>query len=202
MAARPLDDAPEVEVRSRAELRAWFGANHARPKGVWLVTHKKSGGDLHLPYEAVVRECLCFGWIDSLGRAKDGARTMLYVAPRKAGSNWSRVNKAHVEALAAEGLIAPPGRAAIDRAKTDGTWAALDGVEALEVPPDLALALDAAGARAVWDGFPRSVRRGALEVLLNARRAVTRAAKVAAIAEAATQGERPFQWRRPGRDEA
>jgi uncharacterized protein YdeI (YjbR/CyaY-like superfamily) len=193
--ARPLEQAEEVEVRSRAELRAWLAANHAQPKGVWLVSGKKAS-EHYLSYEDVVRECLAFGWVDSLGRAKDDLRSMLWIAPRTRGSNWSAINKAHVAALEAEGLMAPPGRAAVDRARADGTWAALDGVEALEVPPDLARALDEAGARATWDAFPRSVRRGVLEILLNAKRPETRAAKVATVAEATARGERPLQWRR------
>lgn len=193
--ARPLEQAQEVEVRSRAELRAWLAANHGRKSGVWLVSGKKAS-EHYLPYEDIVRECLAFGWVDSLGRAKDAQRSMLWIAPRKAGSNWSRINKAHVERLEAEGLMAPPGRAAVERARADGTWTALDGVEALEVPPDLARALDEAGARATWDEFPRSVRRGVLETLLNARRPETRSGKVAAIVEATARGERPLQWRR------
>ena len=197
MAKRPLDDAPEVEVLSRAELRAWLSANQARPSGVWLVTHKKAHGAPHVSYEEIVLECLSHGWIDSLGRAKDERRTMLYIAPRKAGSNWSRPNQERVERLEAEGLMTPTGRAAVDRARADGTWTALDGVEALEVPPDLAGALDAAQARPTWDAFPRSVRRGILELLLNARRPGTRAAKVAAVVDAASRGERPFQWGKP-----
>ena len=120
---------------------------------------------------------------------------MLWISPRRKGSNWSRVNKAHVERLEAQGLMTPAGRAAVERAKVDGTWAALDGVEALEVPPDLAGALDGP-LREVWDGWPRSVRRGALEILLNAKRPETRAAKIAAIVEAARAGGRPFQWRK------
>ena len=194
MAKRPLDDAEEVEVLSRAGLRAWLSANHARPAGVWLVTHKKAQGAAHVTYEEIVLECFAHGWIDSLGRAKDDRRTMLYVAPRKPGSNWSRPNKERVARLEAEGLLTPAGRATIERAKADGTWTALDGVEALEVPPDLAHALAAAQALPVWDAYPRSVKRGALELLLNARRPATRAAKVAAIVEAAAKGERPFQW--------
>ena len=194
MAKRPLDNAPEVEVLTRADLRAWLLANHGQPRGVWLVTHKKAQGAAHVSYEEIVLECLAFGWVDSLGRAKDERRSMLWISPRKPGSNWSRFNKALVERLEAEGLMTPMGRAAIDRAKQDGTWTALDAVEALEVPPDLAQALDAAQARPAWDAYPRSVRRGVLELLLNAKRPETRAAKVAAIAEAAAKGERPFQW--------
>jgi len=197
MAKRPLDDAPEVEVLSREELRVWLAANHGQASGVWLVTHKKSQGTVHVTYEEIVLECLAHGWIDSLGRARDERRTMLYIAPRKPGSNWSRPNKERVERLEALDLMTPTGRAAVDRAKADGTWTALDGVEALEVPPDLAAALDGARARAAWDAYPRSVKRGILELLLNARRPETRAAKVAAIAGAAAKGERPFQWGRP-----
>jgi uncharacterized protein YdeI (YjbR/CyaY-like superfamily) len=192
---RPLSDAPEVEVQSRADLRAWLTANHAASSGVWLVSYKKSGGDRYLAYEDIVQECLAHGWVDSLARSKDDRRSMLWISPRRKGSNWSRVNKAHIERLEAQGLMTPSGRAAVERAKGDGTWTALDGVENLEVPQDLATALEG-DLRPVWDGYPRSVKRGALEILLNAKRPETRAAKIAAIVEAARSGERPFQWRK------
>ena len=195
MASRPLSAAPEVEVTSRAELRAWLGANHATSTGVWLVTYKKSGGAAYVPTEEIVLECLAHGWVDSLTRGKDERRSMLWISPRRKGSNWSRVNKPFVGRLEAEGLMTSSGRAAVERARADGTWSALDGVEALEVPPDLAAALGD-DLRATWDAWPRSVRRGALEILLNAKRPETRAAKIAAIVEAARAGERPFQWRK------
>ena len=185
----------EIEIPSRAALRDWLAAHHGRKTGLWLVTYKKAAGDLHLPYPQIVQECLAWGWIDSLPRRKDDLRSMLWIAPRKPGSNWSRVNKAHIATLEAEGLLTPAGRAAVDRARAEGTWDALDAVEDGVIPPDLAAAFDAApGTRAIWDGWPRSVRRGALEILLNARRPATRAARIAAILDAAARGERPFQW--------
>ena len=104
------------------------------------------------------------------------------------------MNKAHVERLEAEGLMTPAGRAAVERAQAERTWTALDGVEALEVPPDLAAALEGS-LREVWESWPRSVKRGALEILLNTRRPETLAPKLAAIREAAETGQRPFQWR-------
>ena len=56
------------------------------------------------------------------------------------------------------------GLAAVAAARADGSWWALDAVEDLLEPPDLAAALDAsADARASWDGFPRSTRRAILE---------------------------------------
>jgi uncharacterized protein YdeI (YjbR/CyaY-like superfamily) len=197
MAKRPREDAPEVEVASRSDLRAWLDAHHMRSTGIWLVTYKRSDPDRYLPYDAIVEECLAFGWVDSLPRAKDEARTMLWIAPRKAGSNWSKANKERIARLEAGGLMTDAGRRVVDRAKEDGTWSALDGVEALEVPPDLLAALNATPpARANWDAFPRSVRRGVLEQILNAKRPETRRTRIEETARLAAENLRPFQWRR------
>ncbi len=196
MAKKPLQDAPEVEVASRAELRAWLAANQDRPSGVWLVSYKKSDPGRYLSYDEIVEECLCFGWVDSLSRGKDAARSMLWIAPRKPGSNWSASNKTRVARLEAAGLMTDAGRRPIALAKAEGGWTRLDAVEALEVPGDLGQAFDAhPGARAHWDGFPRSVRRGILEWILNAKRPETRAARVAETALKAARGERANQWR-------
>jgi uncharacterized protein YdeI (YjbR/CyaY-like superfamily) len=191
-----LSQTPEVEVTSRIALRGWLVANHGQKDGVWLVTYKKAAGDRYLPYPDIVQECLCFGWVDSLPRKKDDLRSMLYISPRKPGSNWSRVNKDHVKALTQAGLMTPAGQVVIDRAKADGSWTALDDVENGVIPPDLAAAFAAhPGALDQWLAFPKSVRRGVLEILLNTRRPATRAAKIDTIATLTARGERPFQWR-------
>lgn len=189
-----------VEVRSQEELRAWLVAHHAQADSIWLVTWKK-GSAAHLPYGAIVDEALCFGWVDSRPRRLDDARTMVLLSPRRAGSAWSGVNKARVARLLAEGRMARPGLAAIDRAKADGTWTVLDGASALAIPDDLAAALDAVGARATFDSFPASARRAILEWITLAKRSETRAARVAETARAAARGERANAWRKPPRAE-
>lgn len=93
MAKRGLDNAPQVQIESRKELRDWLSANAETSSGAWIVAFKKAEPERYLPLSDVVDEALCFGWIDSLPRAKDAARSMLYISPRKSGSNWSRVNK-------------------------------------------------------------------------------------------------------------
>jgi uncharacterized protein YdeI (YjbR/CyaY-like superfamily) len=189
-----------VEVTSRAALRAWLEANHGRSQSVWLVTYKKAAGDRHLPYDAIVEEALCFGWVDSLPRKLDAERSMLLLSPRKAGSAWSAVNKARVEALAVAGLIAAPGLAKIEAAKADGAWTRLDGVERLEVPADLAAALAALPPAADnFAAFPRSTRRGILEWILQAKRPDTRAKRIEETARLAAQNVRANQFRQPGR---
>ena len=122
---------------------------------------------------------------------------MLYVAPRKPGSGWSRVNKAHAERLIETGQMAPSGRAAINRAKADGSWSLLDDVENLVVPDDLAAALEARPpAPDEWGGFPHSVKRGILEWIVQAKRPATRARRIEETASMAQRGERANQWPR------
>ncbi len=194
MAKRPLSDAEEVEFPSRATLRKWLGKNHGRPTGIWAVTYKKAVTDKYVSTGEIVQECLCHGWVDSLSRGKDDQRTMLWISPRKPGSNWSRVNKNFVAKLEAEGLMTDAGRAVIERAKADDTWTALDDVENGVIPPDLQSEFDARpGTEETWHNFPRSVRRAALEQLLNAKRAETRAKRIDHIIEKTSAGERPFQ---------
>jgi uncharacterized protein YdeI (YjbR/CyaY-like superfamily) len=187
-----LDDAPQVHADDRAAWRTWLEANHASATGAWLVTWKASSGRAtDLDYEAAVLEALCFGWVDSTGGRVDDERGKLYFAPRKVRSAWAATNKARVEHLMAEGLMAPAGLAAIERAKANGSWEILDSVERLEVPPDLATALDAnPPAAANFAAFPRSVRKQILARVAFAVRPETRAARVAEIAQAAARNER------------
>jgi len=185
-----LSNAEKVEVKTRKELRDWLSENYARTKGVWLITYKKSS-QYYLAYQAIVQECLCFGWIDSLPRKLDEDRTMLYISPRKKGSNWSKVNKSYIAKLQAEKLIHPAGLEKIEQAKQDGSWAFLDDVEALILPDDLKLAFDNnLVARSHWDKFPPSVKRGILEWIKNAKKPATRAKRIADTVNKAAQNIR------------
>jgi uncharacterized protein YdeI (YjbR/CyaY-like superfamily) len=192
-----MPEPPEnsVVAGTRTEWRAWLEANHARDEGVWLVTYKKGSGKPYLDYDAAVEEALCFGWVDSKPGKLDDERTMLYYAPRKPRSGWSRPNKERVERLIAAGLMAPAGLAKVEAAKADGSWSALDAVEALEVPADLSAALDAdPEARRHFDAFPRSAKRGILEWVCAAKKPETRAKRVEETARFAAQNVRANQW--------
>jgi uncharacterized protein YdeI (YjbR/CyaY-like superfamily) len=193
-----FDEAPEVQPPDRAGWRQWLESNHATARGAWLVMWRPTSGRSNVDYEAAVEEALCFGWVDSRGGAVDDERTKLYFAPRQPRSGWARPNKERVERLIAAGLMAPAGLAAIDRARSNGSWTILDAVERLEVPDDLGRALDATPpAREHWDDFPRSARRAILEWIALARRDETRARRIEATAEAAQRNERANE-RRPG----
>ncbi|HWT23625.1 MAG TPA: YdeI/OmpD-associated family protein, partial [Solirubrobacteraceae bacterium] len=190
-----------VDVADRAAWRAWLREHHAGPDGAWvLMRTRASGDDGRLRYAEAVEEALCFGWIDSRANQVDDVSYLQWFAPRRRGSNWSRLNKQRVERLAAAGLMAPAGVAAVDAARADGTWTALDAVEDLAEPGDLRAALDASSAaRTAWDGFPRSARRAILEWIEAAKRPETRARRVAETAALAAEGVRANQWPRRAR---
>ena len=140
------DTWPQVEVTSVEELRAWLAEHHDALERAWLITWKKADRDRHVSYEELVRQLLCFGWIDSTARSVDDQRTGLLIARRRPKSGWSRPNKVRVAELIEAGLMQPAGQAAIDQAKASGAWTALDDVENLVEPDDLRAALDASPA--------------------------------------------------------
>jgi len=186
---RTIDDLPRFHPESREQWRAWLADHHDTERGTWLVSWKQATGRPSLPYEAVIEEALCFGWVDSTARTLDSERSMMLMTPRKPTSTWARTNKDRVERLLAAGLMQPAGIAAVEAAKANGSWTVLDSVDALEVPDDLAAALDAQpGARAAYEGFSPSNRKMILWWVKSAKRPETRERRIAETARLAAQG--------------
>lgn len=190
--AAPID---AVDAPTRADWRQWLADNHAAKANIWLKIYKKNSGIPSVTYSEAVDEALCFGWIDSSARKGDDQHYLQFFAKRNPKSNWSRVNKDKVETLTQAGLITEAGQAMIDLAKRTGTWTALDDVDNLVNPPDLQESLNAnPTAKECFDAFPRSVKRGILEWLLNAKTPATRAKRVADIIAKAERNERANQY--------
>ncbi len=180
-----------VEPKDRKALRAWLAKNHDKSPGIWLILHKKGGDRVAIPYTEVVQELLCFGWIDSTPNKLDKLRYKLMIVPRKLRSVWSKVNKAHIVKLVAEGLMTPAGQAKIDQAKSDGSWDTLTQAENLTIPPDLEKAFSKnAKARKNFEAFSESSRKNILWYVLQAKRPETRAKRVAETVALAAEGKR------------
>ena len=163
---------------------------------MWLVIYKKGSKSGSLGYEDAVSEALCFGWIDSTAKTLDSERYKLWMAPRKPKSAWSAINKRRVERLVSSGAMTRSGMDAIDAAKADGSWNALERSDALELPEDLVAAFHRhGGSREHWDGFPPGVRKQILYWIYSAKRDETRAKRVEETATLAARNERANQWR-------
>ena len=117
---------------------------------------------------------------------------MVRLSPRKPGSAWSAINKAHVAALAEQGLIAEAGWATIEAAREDGSWEFLDDVEAGIIPDDLSAAFEQmAGSREQFESFPRSTTRATLEWIKRAKQPETRARRIEETVQKSANGQRP-----------
>jgi len=184
-----------VQAETRAQLRRWLARHQDDGAGAWLASWKKATGRPSVPYNDLIEELLCVGWVDSTAGTLDAERGMLWCAPRKKGSGWSRPNKERVARFEAAGLLLPRGIDVIEQAKADGSWSKLDEVEDGVEPADLAAALDAdPAARTNWDAFPRSVKRGLLELVAQAKKPETREKRIATIvADARINSRGPFQ---------
>ena len=185
-----------VHPKSRAEWRKWLEDNHTRTEGFWLVSYKKATGKPRFDFDEAVEEALCFGWIDSKGGKVDDERSMVWFTPRKKATGWSKINKERVEKLIKAGLMSAAGLAKVEASKKDGSWNALDAVEALEIPSDLEKAFSKnKTARGYFEAFPRSVKRAILVWISNAKRPETRAQRIAETVTKAEQNVRANQRR-------
>jgi uncharacterized protein YdeI (YjbR/CyaY-like superfamily) len=150
----------------------------------------RSGSDLpRLPYESLITELLRAGWIDASVRTLDARRSLLWISPRRKGSVWSGPNKARIARLQAEGGLLPAGQAVVDRAVADGTWSMLDGPERLEVPDDLAAALEAEPdeVQRAFVELTASLRKQLLAQIALAKTDATRARRVETAVAAARE---------------
>ena len=131
-----MTDLVALDLRTRAQWRRWLAKNHASSPGIWLVRYKQHTHVESIPYEDLINEALCFGWVDSLVKRLDDSRYAIKVTPRKPTSKWSDINRKRWKQLEAAGLLAAPGRAA---APTANTYAPRPGIP--ELPAYFAKAL-------------------------------------------------------------
>ena len=96
-------------MRNREQWRAWLSKHHASSPGIWLVRYKNHTAVKSIIYEDMVREALCFGWIDSLVKRLGDDRYALKLTPRRPTSKWSDINRKRWAELKAAGLLASAG---------------------------------------------------------------------------------------------
>ena len=159
-----------VDIRTRKEWRAWLRKHHQSSPGVWVISHKEHTGVPSLAYEDLVREALCFGWIDSLIKRLDDERYARKVTPRKPASKWSALNRQRWAELNAAGLLEAAGQEA---APTQNTYAPKPVIP--ELPAYIAKAFKAnAKAWSFFQTLPHRERRNFVVWIHVAKREETR----------------------------
>ena len=180
-----------IKAKSSADWRQWLAENHKSQRGVWLIIYHKASNIQSVSYDESVDQALCFGWVDSKPNKRNQHSYYQYFSRRKPSSNWSRVNKEKVQKLLSENLMSEAGLKMVELAKETGTWDALNDVENLVIPDDMLKSFqEYVHALPNWDKFPRSVKRGILEWIFNAKRPETRRERIRKAVSLAEKNER------------
>jgi uncharacterized protein YdeI (YjbR/CyaY-like superfamily) len=173
---------------NRQAWRKWLQENHSDKQSIWVVMYKKDSGIPSITWSDAVDEAICFGWIDSTKRPVDNEKSIQYFCRRKPTSTWSKINKAKVERLIAEGLMTKVGLDSVELAKQNGSWTILDDVEDLVIPTDLEKAFKThKGLEAYYMNLSRSAKKMALHRLIMAKLPETRQKRINEMAEFARQ---------------
>ena len=163
-----------LRCKTHKEWRVWLAKHHKSSPGIWFVFFKRHTGQRSVPYEDMVREALCFGWIDSLIKRIDDDRYAVKVTPRQPTSRWSNPNRKRWAELKAAGLLRAAGIAA---APTSNTYAAKPTIPTL--PSYIARAFQ--DVTKAWEFFQElapSHRRNFVAWIHTAKRTETREKRI------------------------
>ncbi|MBS1772082.1 MAG: YdeI/OmpD-associated family protein [Bacteroidetes bacterium] len=195
--AHIADSFGEYYAKDRKTWRKWLEKNHTKAPGIWLIYYKNGSGKTRVSWSDAVEEALCFGWIDSTSRPGDEHHYKQLFMPRKPKSGWSKINKDKVAAMIEQGMMTDAGFKVIETAKANGTWAKLDDVESDTPVPELLEAFKKnKAAKKHFDTLSKWNRKYILYWTSGAKRADTRAARIAEVIDALSQQDIPARFKR------
>ncbi len=126
-------------------------------------------------YDEGVEEALCYGWVDSKPNKRDEENYYLFMAQRKPGSNWSKLNRQRAGNLMAGGRWLErvwPWRRSQSNPAPGRPWNMCKTPWCRQTWPKRYWPIRP--QRGNFDGFPPSSKRVILEWILNAKKPETR----------------------------
>jgi uncharacterized protein YdeI (YjbR/CyaY-like superfamily) len=173
--------------RTPDEFHVWLTKHHATRTELLVGFRKKGSKRASLTYPEALDEALAFGWIDGVRRSIDDASYTIRFTPRRPTSIWSAVNIKRVRELKGAGRMQPAGLAAFE--KRDPKRSAIyayerESAKALLLDDDAMAAIKAdAKAWAFFDAQAPWYKRNCAHWIVNAKRADTRATRLATLIE-------------------
>src|ERR1700750_891191 len=117
-----LTDLPIRAFPTAQHFESFLEDEHSTAPGIYLKFAKKSSGIATVTPSEAVETALCFGWIDGRANSIDECWFTVRYTPRRKKSIWSQKNVQTVTRLIEEGRMRPAGHAAVNAAKSDGSW--------------------------------------------------------------------------------
>lgn len=122
-----------LSAKNRDELRRWLEKNYKTENECWVVVKRgRPKDDGTFWYIDAVEEAMCFGWIDSTTKKLESGITVQKLAPRRAGSLWSELNKERCRRMEKIGRMTDAGRAVLPDMSSEGFVIDEDILKALQ----------------------------------------------------------------------
>jgi uncharacterized protein YdeI (YjbR/CyaY-like superfamily) len=164
-----------------ADFRRWLAAHHQTAPELLVGFWKKGTGRLSIDWPAARDEALCFGWIDGIRKSLGADSYTIRFTPRRKGSIWSNVNVARYAALSEAGRMNPAGvRAYEENEGRQSVYAYENALKELS-PAETKQFRANKAAWADWEQRPAGYRRLVLHWIASARKAETRARRLATL---------------------
>ena len=173
-----------------ADFRKWLEAKHESESELLVGFHKRDSGRESMTWPESVAQALCFGWIDGVRRRVDDDSYTIRFTPRKSSSIWSTVNTKKMRELIADGLVRPAGMRAFERRSEEKS-----SIYAYENRHTAVFDADTEREfkrhKAAWKFFeacPPWYKRTAIWRIISAKRAETRASRLAELIACCADG--------------
>ncbi|PIO08444.1 hypothetical protein COU59_01505 [Candidatus Pacearchaeota archaeon CG10_big_fil_rev_8_21_14_0_10_34_12] len=98
-----------IEIFSKEDFRKWLKKNHLKETHVLVVLHKKHTGKNKTSAAELMKEAICFGWIDATVKRLDEDRWGINYRKRTKNSTWSYNTLRYAKELAEKGLMSREG---------------------------------------------------------------------------------------------
>lgn len=98
-----------IEVFTNKDFRKWLEKNSDRENHVIVVLHKKHTGKNKTSAAELMKEAICFGWIDTTAKRIDENRWAINYRKRNKNSKWSYNTLRYGRELLKKGLMSPEG---------------------------------------------------------------------------------------------
>lgn len=177
---------------SAAAFRTWLEKHASTASELLVGFHKVDSGRASMTWSESVDEALCVGWIDGVRKRIDDHSYCIRFTPRKPTSIWSAINIAKVEKLRAQGRMTDRGeRAFAHRSEAKSVVYAYEQVSSATLSAEEVRTFkQREGAWTYFEATPPSYRKVILHWITTAKRAETRASRLAKLIDACAAGQR------------
>jgi len=173
-------------------FRRWLERHSATTPELIVGFYKVGTGKPSMTWSESVDEALCFGWIDAVRKRIDDESYQIRFTHRKPTSIWSAVNIAKFHSLHAQGRVTPAGAAAFAHRREERSVVYAyeqENTASLSAQELGAFRRDAAAWK-YWQGTPPGYQKQVLHRIATAKKAETRAARLAKLIALSAEGKR------------